>query len=135
MEEKEMERRVREEKERNERLERARGKKEELLARLIKKKEIVIVKEGKSTEWIKNKQAKWREYREKESITEEENTELLNKLIMKIPQRMLKNENLNLSTSPPTPPSLQVVLPSLKVVQAGRGTICLLYTSPSPRDS
>ena len=56
IEEREIEKSLEYEKQNSERLEKARKKKEELLVRLEKKRKIVIVKEGKSAEWVKRKQ-------------------------------------------------------------------------------
>ena len=105
---------MKEEEERKERLERARRKKEELLERLKRKKEIYIVKVGKNAEWIRRKQAQWREIREKEKISEEEEEELRNKIIEKIPERRVKSEIFDPGSTSP--------LPSLSV---GKGTMLL----------
>ena len=71
------------------RLERAKRKKAELLKRL-ENTEIKVG--GKSLTWIKNKQRLWREFREKEGIDKDDERELINKLIEKIPIREKKEE-------------------------------------------
>ena len=56
LENEKIEKMLEEERKRNERLERARQRKEECLERLSKRKEILVVKEGKSKNWIQRKQ-------------------------------------------------------------------------------
>ena len=90
MEERELEKKIKYGKEKRERIEKAKKKKGELLEQLEKKKEIVIVKEGKSVEWVKKKQASWRRYRERKRIDSEEEEELLMRIIEKIPEREIK---------------------------------------------
>ena len=90
-------RKLREEKEKSEmekktRLEKAAKKKKELLEKIEKKNggNIVIIKKGKGLQWIREKQKKWREYREREQITDEDEVEMRRKLLEKIPTREKK---------------------------------------------
>ena len=112
MEERELEKKLKYEKQRRERIEKASKKKEELLARLEKKRKIVIVKEGKSAEWVKQKQECWRKYRERKRIDSDENRELLQKIIEKIPERKIGGNgdseigDLNLEPTLPSTPLL-----------------------------
>ena len=112
IEERETEKRLEYERQKSERLEKARKKKEELLARLEKKRKIVVVKEGKSEEWVRRKQECWRKYRERERISSDENRELLRSIIEKIPERKIgvnrDGENCDLILDPtlPSPPLL-----------------------------
>ena len=66
---KEVKEKVKEQWERSKRLMKAKRKKEKLI-RKIENRKIEIVKKGKSTEWIKRKQERWREYREKEGLNQ-----------------------------------------------------------------
>ena len=68
------------------------GQREELLSRLAKKGEIIVLKKGKSIDWIKRKQSQWRNYREKVKITKEEEENLQRKIIEKIPERKIRFE-------------------------------------------
>ena len=103
LEEEEIEKLVRENREREERLRKAKIRKEEFLARLARKKEIVIIEKGKDKNWIKRKQKQWREYRVKEEIDSEEEKEMFNKLIMKIPERRRRSSGGEGKTVPLNP--------------------------------
>ena len=86
------EEREKEEEERRLRIERAAKKKKDLLEKIEKKNgnKIIIVKNGKGVDWIREKQRMWRQYREKENITDEEEKELRRTLIQKLPERKKK---------------------------------------------
>ena len=103
LEEEEIEKLVREKIEKEKRLKKAKMRKEEFLARLARKKEIVIIKEGKDQNWIKRKQKQWREYRVKEEIDSEEEEEMVNRVILKIPERKKRISGGEGKTTPDSP--------------------------------
>ena len=95
-----------ENRERERRLEKARQRKKECLERLARRKEIVVLREGKSEKWIKRKQQQWREFRTKSEINFEDENELRNKIILKIPERVIKSdEKVTKTLSDPHPPT------------------------------
>ena len=133
LEEKEITRILEEEKERQDRLNRARKRKEEFLAKLARRKEIVFVKEGKSTEWIRRKQRQWREFRSKEGLDEEEELDLRNRIIAKIPERKIKKSDggdISPSTLLPTNP---LVGDKIGII-GGEGGLTTSVTVPSKED-
>ena len=81
-----------EKKERNERIEKAKRKKEEFMRRIENKnkEKIMMIKPGKGIEWINEKKVLWRKYREREKITDEDESEMMKRLIAAIPERELR---------------------------------------------
>ena len=79
------------ESERIQRLEIAKEKKKKLLEK-IERKQVKKSPIGKDREWIKRKQKLWRKYREDTEMNEEEENQIYNKLIEKIPIRHPKPE-------------------------------------------
>ena len=64
------------------------------------------MREGKDEKWIKRKQKQWREFRTKNEINSEDESELRNKIILKIPERAIKSdEKVTETLSDPPPPT------------------------------
>ena len=74
--------------EKRKRIEKAKAKKEELLERIRNKNNIII---GKSQSWIKRKQSLWRKYRESIGLNSEDESDLRNEIIARIPERVPKD--------------------------------------------
>ena len=65
-------------------------KKKMLLEKLKGKKEIRVMELSRKKEWIEEKKKRWREYREKVEIDDDESEKILNILMEKIPERKIK---------------------------------------------
>ena len=74
---------------RYERREKGRRKKEEILEKIRREKSDGRM-EGKPVEWVRRKQRHWREYREREGISMEDEEDIRRELIKNIPKRKLK---------------------------------------------